>query len=605
MEGVLPDSIVVTASRFPDDARKTGRRVAVYTARDVARLPVASFDELLRTVAGVEVFSRGGFGVQSDITVRGSGFNGVLVLLDGARVNDPMTGHFLTDFPVPLSEIARIEVLRGPATSLYGPDAVGGVVQVFTWTGLASESGLPTALQADIQAGTYGLYSADAAIRFRSGFSLGATLQGSDGMPILDAGGQPMQSSTGSVRTDFRRGAYTVASTQRLGATSLFARAGFDHRDFGAYRFYTPFASDTAREATSTLWAQVRLASALRTRTNYEVHAYGRMHEDEFVYNPITPANRHTSYLSALQALISHDATSRFKVAAGASASARAIDSNNLGNHGDYGLGVFAQGTYNPIAALTLNASARVDHDPGFGTEVTPQVAAALGLGTIVLRTAGGRAVRAPNYVERYYNTAVANPRGDLGNPDLLAERAWSAETGVDWYAAPWLNAHLTTFLRRTDNLIDFSRLSPDESLFFARNIHQVLTRGIETEIEAARSWGDSQARLVLAYTWLDADLRQTPEGAQYKYALKLARHNVQSNLTLTRGRTSGGLQVLYKDPTDSDSYAVFNVRLSQGVIDRLSVTAEVRNLFDTAYNEVFDAPMPGRWWLFGIRTRL
>ena len=136
MEGTLPDSIVVTATRLAEEARLSGRRVTVWTASDLQRLPVTSYDELLRTVAGLEVQSRGGFGVQSDLTMRGSTFNGVLVLLDGARLNDPMTGHFLADFPVPLAEIARIEVLRGPAAAMYGPDAIGGVVQLFTYAGL-------------------------------------------------------------------------------------------------------------------------------------------------------------------------------------------------------------------------------------------------------------------------------------------------------------------------------------------------------------------------------------------------------------------------------------------------------------------------------------
>src|SRR5690606_29778239 len=120
--------------------------VSVWTAEDIRHAPVASFDELLRVVGGVEVHSRGGFGIQSDLTMRGSTFNGVLVLLDGARLNDPMTGHFLTNLPIPLSEIARIEVMRGPATALYGPDAIGGVIQIFTWSGLRDVSDSTSAL---------------------------------------------------------------------------------------------------------------------------------------------------------------------------------------------------------------------------------------------------------------------------------------------------------------------------------------------------------------------------------------------------------------------------------------------------------------------------
>src|SRR5690625_1230836 len=137
-EAALQDSIVVTALRHSADVRQTGRRVAVITAADLQQLPVASFDELIRFVGGVETQTRGGFGVQSDVTMRGSSFDGVVILLDGVRLHDPQSGHFLSNFPIPLSEIARVEVVRGPAARRYGPDAVGGVIQFFTWRGLSA-----------------------------------------------------------------------------------------------------------------------------------------------------------------------------------------------------------------------------------------------------------------------------------------------------------------------------------------------------------------------------------------------------------------------------------------------------------------------------------
>jgi iron complex outermembrane receptor protein len=81
----MPDSVVVTASRVAATAQKTGRRVSVYTRQDIRNLAVNSVDQLLDQVTGLDVQSRGGFGVQSDLTMRGSTFNGVLLLLDGAR----------------------------------------------------------------------------------------------------------------------------------------------------------------------------------------------------------------------------------------------------------------------------------------------------------------------------------------------------------------------------------------------------------------------------------------------------------------------------------------------------------------------------------------
>ncbi|MFB6230239.1 MAG: TonB-dependent receptor [Salinibacter sp.] len=227
----MPDSVVVTASRVASTVQQTGRRVTVYTQRDIQSLSVNTIDQLLNVAAGVDVQSRGGFGVQSDLRMRGSTFNGVLLLLDGARINDPMTGHFLMDLPVPLSEIARIEVLRGPATALYGPDALGGVVHLITKTALRSGQMVDTGLAAQID-GRYGendLYDAGGAVRHvgtTTAVSAATALQSSDGQ-VIRMGGQPVTYRDGDpVRTDFRRRVGTAALARNLGGATLYARVG-------------------------------------------------------------------------------------------------------------------------------------------------------------------------------------------------------------------------------------------------------------------------------------------------------------------------------------------------------------------------------------------
>ena len=86
-----------------------------------------SIDELLKNIPSIELQSKGDFGVQSDITMRGTTFSQTLVLLDGMRVNDPLTGHFSMYIPINPSEIHQIEIIRGGNSSIYGPDAVGGL----------------------------------------------------------------------------------------------------------------------------------------------------------------------------------------------------------------------------------------------------------------------------------------------------------------------------------------------------------------------------------------------------------------------------------------------------------------------------------------------
>jgi len=128
------DSALVSATRLPVKIYESGKNITVITADQISQLPITSADELLQYVGGINLNSRGGFGVQSDIGMRGSTFSQVLVLVDNQRINDGLTGHFNSNLPIPLSEIHHIEIVRGSASASYGADAVGGIIHIKTKT---------------------------------------------------------------------------------------------------------------------------------------------------------------------------------------------------------------------------------------------------------------------------------------------------------------------------------------------------------------------------------------------------------------------------------------------------------------------------------------
>ncbi len=618
LEGELPDSIVVTANRYPEHVNRSGRRVSVWTATDLERLPVSSYDELLRTVGGVEVLSRGGFGVQSDVTMRGSTFNGVLVLIDGVRLNDPMTGHFLTDLPIPLSEISRIEVVRGPAAAIYGPDAVGGVIQLFTH---AATYGEPETMPGDdsgkigidarAEGGAHGLYGFDLAVRPppKSGpyLSVAAALQGAGGPPIRDGEGSPVVGSSGPLTTDFLRHSQTAAVAGDLGRHRFTARIGRDRRDFSAFHFYAPFPSDTARESTTTLWSHARLEGR-RGRDRWTVQGSLKQHDDHYVYNPITPANEHVSRLVQIQGHLVRELSSSIRMTVGAGGSWRSIDSNNLGRHGDAAAGVYYGLRWRPHASIAVTGSGRADYDDAFGTAYTPQVTAVFDGGRFGLHAVAGRSVRAPNYIERFFNTTLIRLRGrNVGNPNLAPERAWSYEAGASIYPLDGAALHVTGFLRITDDLIDYARLTPDDTVFLARNLHTVRTSGIEFDASVNRRVGFGRLRADGSLTLLDADLGDVESGVEYQYVRTNARRLGQLALSYSFAGVQVGLQTLWRDPLAGDAYVVTNGRIGYGLDVRtglLHFSAELRNAFDREYSEIFDAPMPPRWWLVGIRYR-
>ena len=128
------DPVTIYGNMLNTDNIKTGKNITVIKAQEIENYNFNSIDDLLKIIPSIELQSRGGFGSQSDIVLRGSTFNQTLVLLDGMRVNDPLTGHFSMYIPITISDIHQIEIIRGGASSIYGPDAVGGVINIVTKT---------------------------------------------------------------------------------------------------------------------------------------------------------------------------------------------------------------------------------------------------------------------------------------------------------------------------------------------------------------------------------------------------------------------------------------------------------------------------------------
>ncbi|HKK08312.1 MAG TPA: TonB-dependent receptor plug domain-containing protein, partial [Gemmatimonadota bacterium] len=126
----LLDTLVVSAAGRTGGRAAATRDLEVLGRDAIEATPARTVAGLLRWAAGVDVRPRSP--AQADLSLRGSSFEQVLVLVDGVPVNDPQTGHFDLDVAVPLASVERIEILRGPASATFGADAVGGVVNIVT-----------------------------------------------------------------------------------------------------------------------------------------------------------------------------------------------------------------------------------------------------------------------------------------------------------------------------------------------------------------------------------------------------------------------------------------------------------------------------------------
>lgn len=618
------DTVTVASARVPVKISETGRNISLLQPADLQQAPYTSLDELLQYVPGVEVQSRNAFGVQGDITMRGATFSQVLVLIDGLKLNDPLTGHFNHAFPVVPAEIERIEVLRGAAAAIYGADAVGGVVNIITKSH-RRQRGNTEQLQGQIN------YGENSLIMARQGFSVQRDrLFISGGINLSQSLGQEVAQRVldntviESYRNDFDIKTASLGVGYRLGnGWKVRFRTAYDHRDFSARFFYTTSPLDESTETTGTWWNQLIVQKTGRN-SQTDINLAHKRNTDEFVFSPDFPStNSHLTHLTNLNVNHLIEWSPRFSLNMGGQIDRRSIESNDRGDHQDWHVGLYGMGVWRPQEAVILTASLRYDYDENYESELTPQVNVSWQIHPALrLRGSAGRSIRAANYTERFvsFNLPNLTPGRNLGNPDLLAERSWSQELGADWDFGDYWQFKATGFLRQSDNLIDYvetnaadipnnQNLQAGADYFFAQNISDVVTRGVETELWYRRDLAE-EGRIAasLGYTYLRTS---NDAGVVSVYISSHARHLLTANLTGQFGRWEWGVNGLHKVRNErfaasigsqlAPAYWLWNSRLGYRLSEHLGLNVQVHNVLNADYQDILGAQMPGRWLMGGV----
>ncbi len=619
--------VTVYASRLSQPLSQTGRAVTVISGASIARYPVNSLDDLLRCLPALEVQSRGSFGAQADVSLRGSTFNQVLFLLDGLRLNDPLTGHFGAYLPIAPAEIEQIEIIRGAGAALYGPDAVGGVINIVTKTFAATARRHEAELTSTALRGEWNLWHTST-----GGFLAANRLRLGGGILLNTTDGQ-LRDAPSTLRSDASLKTYSLSAAYDLTPKlSLAARASLDRRSYSAQYFYTNSPADQARETTNKNWyqGQIRYQHSERSRTEAQVSA--SRGTDYYVFTPTSVASDHLTHYTNV--LLSHQRqfSSRVRATLGGQADRRAVVSNDRGTHAQWHYAAFGVVAVTPTATLALTGGLRLDHDQSYGTEVVPQFNVSQQLGNeLTVRGAIGRAIRAPDFTERYNANGRAGtvPNGfNVGNAGLQAERTMNYEIGADYRPLPGLTAKATGFLRKGNNQIDYvptagarvieasglPNLNPTATYRYAQNLFDVTTRGLETELTYAYSF-TPKTRFdgSIGYTYVHV---ANAQNIASQYLANIARHVVSGTVGLTSRRVNGSLSGLWKqrdgvaaaaiNRTQRTEYLVFNARLEAALLpERLWLTGQVQNLFNEHYSDLLGAPLPTRWLMAGLRLAL
>lgn len=576
------DTVVVTATRTPREVTEVASSISVITADQIAATGATHLEEVLRKSVGLQVSSKGPAGAVASPSIRGSESGQVLVLLDGVRLNSTQNGQFnLSNLPVSLADIERIEVLRGPSSALYGSNAMAGVIQIVTqqpedeplsrisWTEGRFET-------RKLSASTAQKYEY---VRFR----LGAQHEESDGY---------------RENSDFEADSFNGLIGVDLGAGyDLKLTANYLDKDLGVPGS-TAFPSPEARQWDKNSQTAMTLTGPTGPFDFVLKGIYDRKHseyKDPGGWFPV-----HDTHLLKTRGTELQLATAKgpHSLMFGGDFYHDKIDSTANGDQEQDRWSGFGQYEIKPLSWATFLLGLRYDNHSDFDSETSPRAAAILVLSNSTqLRLSAAKAFRAPTLNDRFW----PDTGWTKGNPDLIPETAWEYEIAIDHQLKQIGNISLAMFLRDAEDLIEWA--PNDTGVWTPSNISDAEIWGVElstnVRLHKLLSTGAN-------YTYLHPKNETTDD-----FIVGKARHEAHLFLDIgpfqdTRLRLDGRYRYFYPEETrNDDSYFVFDATLTRPFIigDNLELELQLsaKNLFDEEYEESVGYPMPPRQIFAGL----
>lgn len=582
-ENVSLEPLVVTATRIAQTADDTLSAVSVLNREDIERLQAQSLPDLLRLVAGLNMASNGSDGKTTSLFMRGTESGHVLVLIDGVRVGSATTGTTAFEH-LPISVIDHIEVVRGPRSSLYGSEAIGGVVQIFTRHG---GSELKPTLA--ISGGSYHSYGSEASVNAgdqKRWLSVSASSKQTDGINVCgnakkgcainepDKDGYHQQA--GSVRAGYQLSDSVKMDVQALQATGWSKFDGASQNQAATVQQVLGVAMQI--NPTVDWGMDVKLGQSRDDSDNFKDGVF----KSRFNTRRDTVSLQHNLILTRNNLLIM-----------GADYQHEQIDSTTkyVRNERE-NQAVFVQ-YQTAWQAQRWQGSWRSDDNEQFGRHNTASVAWGMDLGSWwSVRASTGSAFKAPTFNELYYPS--------YGNANLQPTRSRSHEVGMS-FQQDKTRADLSVFVNDINDLITY-----DAAIKAPNNVSQAMIKGIEANVYGSLMASDWQA----AWTYLDPENRMN--GANYGKDLSRRPRQtlrVQGD-TAKLGPLSLGLTLNAEgrrfddlaNTTRVGGFTTVDLRAEYRINPAWRLQMRLDNVFDKHYQTIYSYNQLGRGVFFTLR---
>ncbi len=576
------ESVVVTADREPENIRNVGSSVSVITAEDIRRSGARWLVDVLQFAPGVTVTRQGPPGSITQVLLRGTNTSHTLFMIDGVRLNSPATGSYdLSGFQLAADQIERIEIVRGPQSTLYGSQAVGGVINVITRRGTGP--------------GTWGVEAEGGSFstgRFHTWVNgEAAALRYTGGVSYFDSSGFSAANESGgnSERDGYRNLTYNgrVDYESDSGVAVRGFVRGFDaDLDFDGFDFVAgPIDNllnlQTGRETylgVAVGYSTAEFSSTVEvSATEAELESFTP--DDFFSGFGLDSAVREIDWQNEIALPGDHTVVGgvEYRVEKVFSESTSSFGTDSFDESVNF-IGVYVQDRIRIRDRASLAGGFRYEDHSLFGNKWTGRATGTVDA-TDMLRVHGsvGSAFKAPTLNDLFFP--------GFGNPDLQAEESVGFDVGAEIFV-PRSQGRLdvTFFHNDISDLIEF-----DFATFLPQNLGNVVTRGLEV----GGDWSPSAVVTLSGnYTYTDA----TPDDSDDQL-IRRPRHQggvratffptpalqVWSELRAKGERFDNavtGRRVL-------DAYGIINVAADYRVADYVLLRGRIDNLFDTEYEEV------------------